>query len=88
MADPKVIPAGQGVGLRLRRGEQVRIIDPNGGQSGDLVAFSDDGTQRCHGTARLRGALMNAQRESVRHCRVPSIATPHTKENDSVPAGA
>ena len=46
MANPKVIPAGQGVGLRLRRGEQVRIIDPNGGQSGDLVAFSDDGMQR------------------------------------------
>jgi len=28
------------------RGEQVRLIDPDGGQSGDLVAFSDDGAER------------------------------------------
>jgi len=46
MANPEVIPAGQGVGLRLRRGEQIRLIDPHGGQSGDLLAFSDDGTER------------------------------------------
>src|SRR5262249_31287699 len=37
---------GAGAGLRLKRGEQLRIIDPHGGQSGDLVAFSADGTQR------------------------------------------
>ncbi|KRE96820.1 hypothetical protein ASG87_15995 [Frateuria sp. Soil773] len=41
-----MIPAGQGAGLRLRRGEQIRLIDPNGGQSGDLLAFTDDGAQR------------------------------------------
>ena len=46
MDNPQVIPAGQGVGLRLKRGEHVRLIDPRGGQSGDLVAFSHDGTQR------------------------------------------
>jgi uncharacterized protein YcgI (DUF1989 family) len=46
MGSPQVIPAGQGVGLRLKRGEHVRLIDPRGGQSGDLVAFSHDGTQR------------------------------------------
>jgi len=34
------------MGLLLRRGEQLRIIDPQGGQSGDLVAFSQDGRQR------------------------------------------
>jgi uncharacterized protein YcgI (DUF1989 family) len=34
------------MGLQLRRGEQLRIIDPQGGQSGDLVAFSQDGRQR------------------------------------------
>ena len=43
---PQVIPAAGGVGLRLRHGERLRIIDPQGGQSGDLVAFSQDGRQR------------------------------------------
>lgn len=46
MTDPTIIPPGQGAGLRLRRGEQLRLIDPDGGQSGDLMAFSHDGTQR------------------------------------------
>jgi uncharacterized protein YcgI (DUF1989 family) len=41
-----MIPAAGGVGLRLTRGERLRIIDPQGGQSGDLVAFSQDGRQR------------------------------------------
>jgi uncharacterized protein len=40
------IPAGRGAGLRLRRGQELRIIDPEGGQSGDLVAFSHDGGER------------------------------------------
>src|SRR5215470_18242531 len=40
------IPAAGGVGLRLKRGERLRIIDPQGGQSGDLMAFSQDGRQR------------------------------------------
>src|SRR5690242_20031526 len=40
------IPAAGGLGLQLRRGERLRIIDPQGGQSGDLVAFSQDGRQR------------------------------------------
>ena len=42
----QLIPAGGGAGLRLRRGERLRVIDPQGGQSGDLVAFSADGRQR------------------------------------------
>jgi uncharacterized protein len=42
----QVIPAALGAGLRLKRGEQLRVIDPEGGQSGDLVAFSQDGHQR------------------------------------------
>src|SRR5262249_56290587 len=46
MSMPQVIPAAGGVGLRLRHGERLRIIDPQGGQSGDLVAFSQDGRQR------------------------------------------
>jgi len=41
-----LIPAAGGAGLRLKRGERLRIIDPQGGQSGDLVAFSQDGCQR------------------------------------------
>ena len=42
----QLIPAAGGVGLRLKRGELLRITDPQGGQSGDLVAFSQDGRQR------------------------------------------
>jgi uncharacterized protein len=42
----QLIPAGSGVGLRLKHGEQLRVIDPEGGQSGDLMAFSEDGRQR------------------------------------------
>lgn len=40
------IAAGGGAGLRLARGQQLRIIDPEGGQSGDLMAFSHDGRER------------------------------------------
>jgi uncharacterized protein YcgI (DUF1989 family) len=46
MANLQVIPPGHGVGLLLKRGDQLRLVDPHGGQSGDLVAFSHDGAQR------------------------------------------
>ena len=46
MAERQTIPAASGVGLRIKRGERLRIIDPHGGQSGDLVAFSMDGRER------------------------------------------
>jgi len=46
MENRKLIPAGGGAGLRLKQGERLRIIDPEGGQSGDLLAFSTDGRQR------------------------------------------
>ncbi|HEV7608481.1 MAG TPA: urea carboxylase-associated family protein [Steroidobacteraceae bacterium] len=49
MTERKIIPAGTGVALRLRQGEQLRIIDPEGGQSGDLVAYAEDGSQRLSG---------------------------------------
>src|SRR6266545_4945114 len=42
----QLVPAAHGAGVRLRRGEQLRVIDPEGGQSGDLVAFSLDGQER------------------------------------------
>jgi uncharacterized protein YcgI (DUF1989 family) len=41
-----MVPAGGGVGLRLKLGECLRVIDIEGGQTGDLVAFSADGKQR------------------------------------------
>lgn len=46
MAEVRILPAASGVGLRLRRGEQLRIVDTEGGNSGDLVAFSTDGGER------------------------------------------
>jgi uncharacterized protein len=36
---PETIPACEGTGASLRRGQILRVIDPLGGQSGDLVAF-------------------------------------------------
>lgn len=46
MTESQLIAAGSGVGLRLQRGEQLRVFDPSGGQSGDLMAFSLDGRER------------------------------------------
>src|SRR5215813_7014831 len=46
MPDRRLVSAGGGAGLRLQRGEQLRIIDIDGGQTGDLVAFSADGKHR------------------------------------------
>lgn len=46
MAEFHEIPAGGGVGLRLCRGDLLKIIDPLGGQSGDLFALSADGGER------------------------------------------
>ncbi len=46
MAERQLIPAAGAVALRLNRGERLRIIDTEGGQTGDLVVFSLDGSQR------------------------------------------
>ena len=46
MSNRMTIPAAGGAALRLARGQRLRVIDPQGGQTGDLVAFSADGTQR------------------------------------------
>jgi hypothetical protein len=46
MPEKLIVSAGGGAGLRLKRGEQLRIVDIEGGQTGDLVAFSTDGKQR------------------------------------------
>jgi uncharacterized protein YcgI (DUF1989 family) len=46
MTELRTVPAAGGVGLRLRKGELLRIVDTEGGQTGDLVAYSADGTER------------------------------------------
>lgn len=46
MVERRIIPAGGGVGVRLRRGQLLRLIDPEGGQSGDLLAYAADGSER------------------------------------------
>jgi uncharacterized protein YcgI (DUF1989 family) len=46
MGERCVVAAGGGFGLRLACGEHLRIIDIEGGQSGDLMAFSRDGRER------------------------------------------
>jgi uncharacterized protein YcgI (DUF1989 family) len=46
MSKRELVGAATGVGLRLARGQQLRIIDIEGGQTGDLVAFSQDGSER------------------------------------------
>jgi uncharacterized protein len=69
----QVIPAARGAGLRLKRGDRLRIIDPEGGQTGDLVAFSADGRERLSngrtfdygGTLRVStGAVLWSDRSS------------------------
>lgn len=42
----QVVPAASGVGLRLKRGWRLRVIDTEGGQTGDLLAYSSDGRER------------------------------------------
>jgi uncharacterized protein len=46
MAGARIVPAGGGAGTRLRRGERLRVVDSEGGQTGDLVAYAADGSER------------------------------------------
>lgn len=46
MVEHRIVPAAGGVGVKLLRGERLRVIDPQGGQSGDLLAYSLDGRER------------------------------------------
>lgn len=41
-----VVQAASGAGVRLAKGQHLRIIDIEGGQTGDLMAFSADGRER------------------------------------------
>lgn len=50
MAHFRLLPAGTGVGLRLEPGQQLRVIDIEGGQTGDLMAIAaDTGEQLSNG---------------------------------------
>jgi uncharacterized protein YcgI (DUF1989 family) len=46
MTEHKIVPAASAVGLRLKAGQRLRIVDTEGGQTGDLVAYSPDGQER------------------------------------------
>lgn len=46
MTRRQIVPAGGGASVRLARGEHLRLIDTEGGQTGDLMAFSPDGRER------------------------------------------
>ncbi len=45
MTELKTVPAASGLGLLLRKGELLRIVDTEGGQTGDLAAYSADGME-------------------------------------------
>jgi uncharacterized protein YcgI (DUF1989 family) len=46
MVTRHVVAPGGGAGVKLARGEHLRLIDIEGGQTGDLMAFSADGRER------------------------------------------
>jgi uncharacterized protein len=46
MAEQRTVPAASGVGIRLARGQRLRVIDTEGGQTGDVMAFAADGSER------------------------------------------
>jgi uncharacterized protein YcgI (DUF1989 family) len=45
MVETLVVPAAGGMGLKLTQGDQLRIVNTAGGQSGDLLAYSLDGSE-------------------------------------------
>ena len=50
MLPQTLIPAARGVGLRLEPGQQLRVIDIKGGQTGDMMAIAaDTGEQLSNG---------------------------------------
>ena len=46
MATQHIVSPGGGAGVKLARGAHIRLIDIEGGQTGDLMAFSLDGRER------------------------------------------
>jgi uncharacterized protein YcgI (DUF1989 family) len=45
MVETLIVPAAGGTSLTLKQGDQLRIINTEGGQSGDLMAYSVDGSE-------------------------------------------
>ncbi len=48
------IPACEGCGVRVRAGDRVRVIDPEGGQVADVFAFSADDPSEYHSAEHTR----------------------------------
>jgi uncharacterized protein len=46
MVKRHIVAPGGGTGIKLARGEHIRLIDIEGGQTGDLMALSQDGRER------------------------------------------
>src|SRR5262252_9944961 len=40
------VPAAGGIGCRLNQGDQLRVVNTHGGQTGDLMAYTSDGMDR------------------------------------------
>ena len=72
MSERRIVPAGGGAGLRLKRGEQLRIIDIEGGQTGDLVAFSTTVSSASRAAARSTTAERSMCRPAM--CCGPTAA--------------
>lgn len=41
-----IVPARTGAGVRMKAGQLVKVVDPEGRQVCDLMAYSSDGTDR------------------------------------------
>lgn len=63
MSQERIIPAAGGVGVRLRKGERLRVIDPQGGQSGDVFAVSADGAHSFRPPPSRPGAAITFRAE-------------------------
>lgn len=48
------VPAGAGRAVRVRRGDRIRVIDIEGGQVGDVFAFSDNDVREHLSAAHTR----------------------------------
>ena len=60
----ETVPARSGIGLQLARGQILRVIDPLGGHSGDLVAFESG--DRSEWLSNGRSAVQRWSRTAAR----------------------
>src|SRR5215475_8530790 len=44
--DLLTVPPAGGIGFRLNQGDQLRVVNTHGGQTGDLMAYTSDGMDR------------------------------------------